>query len=227
MHVTQVLQLVFSLFSRVVAVSHPAVELLWVSPSLPGVIQGTPGIAKGPSVPSDFIMVTHNINTTSTSIDPSGVFSVLQANNNATLLFSEFNSRTYAKDPFGPFPYGPLGVAHAPSSRNYPGLGLDTNDVFVWTTSRKQGKSNKGYTFAFQLPVIFETALVHLLNTTQLNSVRWNAVARPTLSQNGQNLYVGVSQAQLRGWTSGVNFAQTAKWQQQLEESSVDSTTRK
>ena len=101
---------------------------------------------------------------------------------------------------------------------------MNTNDIFVWATSRKEGKSNKGFTYAFQLP---PAVLANLLNTTRLNKVRWSAVARPTLSKSGQSLYVGVSEAQLRAWTKNVNFEQTAKWQQQLAKSSSDTATRK
>lgn len=169
-------------------------------------------------------MVTHNTNTTSTTSDPDGIFSVLQAGENVTLLFSEINSKAFANDTYGPYSYGPPTVGHGPG--NFPGGQLNTNDVVVWTTSRKGGKSNKGYTFAFQLPVVFQASLVHLLITTRLNKVRWNAIARPTLSRDGQSLFVGVSEAQLRGWTNNVNFEQTAKWQQQLAQAS-DTTTRK
>jgi hypothetical protein len=140
--------------SRVVAVSHPQNNLLWVSDSVPGQIQGTPIVTRD----GKYIFFTHNENVSSDA--PFGSFSMVHAEDNGKLLFTEVAGSS-SDDPVPTRvetllqPYGPLGVAHSPTEGRYLAGFTNSNDVFIWSTSTSEGKDPNGYTRAFQIPPFF------------------------------------------------------------------------
>jgi hypothetical protein len=170
---------------------------------------GTPIITKT----GQYIYATHNENMDSTTLSPIGSFSIFYVPNNGTVLWTEKSDATVAADAA---PYSGLGVAHSPSSGKYTGGELITTDIVVWTTATEKGTGGGGYTRAFQLPFVFDLQLVSVLETVRLFTVRWNAIARPTLSIDGQALYAVVRQSGIRGWTGSTAFDKLATWTGEL-----------
>ena len=154
--------------SRVVAVTHPGNKLLWESDFIPGRIQGTPIISKNGDAtgnPGRYVFFTHN-----QVVDGSwvGTFSILQADLNGGLVFSEMAGES-STDPQPEnfefvntlrLPYGPLGVAHTPDQGRYPAGQNRTSDLLVWSTSDGDGRDDNGYTRAFQFPKDFQPAFI-------------------------------------------------------------------
>ena len=89
--------------SRIIAVSHPNNALMWESESIPGQIQGTPLITYSAASPGKYIMFTHNQKNVSSG-STYGTFSMVQADANGTLIFSEDagDSRLYVFFSFFP-----------------------------------------------------------------------------------------------------------------------------
>lgn len=144
---------------RVVAVSHPGNELLWISESVPGEIQGTPVT----SFFGKYIFFTHNQNVGSITESVFGSFSILQADQEGSLMFTE-DAGNSPSDPdpsttrIGDLkqPYGPVGVSHSPVAGRYLGGENNLNDIIVWSTSTDDGRGGNGYTRAFQIPRLFQ-----------------------------------------------------------------------
>jgi outer membrane protein assembly factor BamB len=198
--------------SRVIAVAHPNNRLLWISDSVPGQIQGTPIISQSSKDPGRYIFVTHNMNVTLG--DPIGGFSMIQADADGKLVFTEV-AGTSRRDPTFTdrietlaVPYGPLGVAHKPNFGRYPGGEGNSNDLLIWSTSSEDGEGPNGYTRAFQLPLTFAPEFAATQTTVFLREVRWNAVAKPALSSNGYNLFFGVRASGVRGWSGVPDFSE-------------------
>jgi hypothetical protein len=154
--------------SRVIALTHPGNQLLWESESIPGRIQGTPIVSKNGDItnnPGRYVFFTHN-----EVIDGQwvGSFSILRADLNGGLAFTEMAGESTSDPVAGQFefvstlrlPYGPIGVAHFPDSGRYP-LGQNrTSDLLVWSTSAGEGRSENGYTRAFQFSEGFQPAFM-------------------------------------------------------------------
>ena len=94
---------------------------------------------------------------------PFGSFSVLQADENGSLMFTE-DAGDSPSDPdptttrIGDLrqPYGPLGVSHSPVAGRYLGGENNLNDIIVWSTSVDEGRGGSGYTRVFQIPRLFQ-----------------------------------------------------------------------
>jgi hypothetical protein len=116
------------------------------------------------------------------------------------------------------FGYGPLSVANDPDFGKYSGGMKNANDMVVWTNNADGGRGKSGFTFAFQLPPFFHEsqAQVLVMASVRLKEVRWNAVARPIMSADGQNMFVGVSGSQVRAWAGDTAFDQVADWSAEL-----------
>jgi hypothetical protein len=201
--------IVSSSFSRIVAVSHPDGEHMFTSQAVLGKIVGTPIITKS----GQYIYATHNENMDSSTLSPIGSFSIFSVSTNGTVLWTERSDFTVSEDAA---PYTGLAVAHSPSSGKYAGGEMTINDIVVWATSTQKGTGGTGYTRAFQLPSVFDLELVSVLETVKLLTVRWNALARPTLSLDGQSLYAGVRQSGIRGWTGVTPFDELATFTGEL-----------
>lgn len=197
--------------SRIVAISHPFNEVLFVSVPIAGIIQGTPVLSRGYH-PGRFIFVTHNTNMMSTdeTQPQTGHFSVLDTMFNGTVVFTESHA-TVASSADRIFPYGPVGISHNPTHGNYLGAGSNTNDIVVWTTSALEGRGLQGSVRGFQLPVGFEPGTIVTRGTTLFREVMWSAQAHPTLSKDGQSLFIGGRESDIRGWVDK-NFTEPATW---------------
>ena len=208
--------------SRIVVVSHPdSRERNFTSPTVPGKIIGTPIITKSFRNAGQYIYATHNTNTASLTDLPTGHFSIFEFSTNGTVLWTESSNVTNATDSA---PYTALGVAHTPTSGKYAGGETLTNDIVVWTTSSQDGTSGDGYTRAFQLPFVFDNQLTSTLTTVKLRDVRWSALARPTLSSDGQSLFAVVRESGVRGWVGNTDFQESSSWSQTLSQNSVSGT---
>jgi hypothetical protein len=120
----------------------------------------------------------------------------------------------------GTFGYGPLTVADYPQFGKYSAGIQNTNSMVVWTNNADGGRGKVGCTFAFQLPPLFQevSSQIKGLASVRLKEVRWNAVARPIMSADGQNMFVGVSGSEVRAWTGDTAFDQVAAWSAELHE---------
>jgi len=200
--------------SQLVAVSHPAQEVLWTA-MVPGEIQGNPIVTSGERFNGEYIMFTHNQNVT--SAEPVGGFSMVVAET-GDLIFTEIaGDSVNDPDPANlvrvdtlRLPYGPLGTAPSPDFGRYPDGEGNAQDLFVWATNINMGWGPNGYTRAFQLPRLFTPAFVEILSTSFLKENRWNSIAGPTISSDGLDLLFGVRSNSVRGWTGALDFTQNA-----------------
>ena len=168
-----------------------------------------------------YILATHNTNTTSLTEPPTGYFSIFDFNTNGTVIWTEASNATNATDIA---PYTALGVAHSPKFGKFTGGETNTNDIVVWTTSTQEGLGRDGYTRAFQLPFVFDPQFTSTLATVKLRDVRWNALARPTLSSDGQSLFAVVRESGVRGWVGDRDFQSGSSWTQTLSQNVVSET---
>ena len=217
------------LISRLIAISIPDHELLWLSTDLPGVVQGTPVINTNQNDRSrQFILISRNSqllkndNTTQTT----GHVTMLQSDTGQVVWTESEGMRAGATNPQG---YGPLAISTSPTFGKYDGGKENGNDLVVWTSSGREGRSTNGFTYAFQLPPFYHSSSeqVNALVSVQLKNVRWSAVARPTLTVDGQQLFVAVTGSQLRGWTGSNAFDKTADWSAELALNGMDPTAGK
>lgn len=195
--------------SRIVAVPHPpSGEDAWfVSEPIPGEVQGTPVITQQMLQKGKYVYVTHNV--VGSPVDPEeGMFSVITVpDGNIT-----FTHRTGGENSTGAIPYGPLGVAHDPFFGKYAGGVGNTADLVVWGSSAEGGTGRQGNTNAFQYKVN------GLEVSTLRSSTRWTTITKPTLSQDGLNLYFTIRASQLRAWVGATGFEDPASWASQLEQ---------
>lgn len=218
------------LCSRVIAVlmlgeSH---EMIWQSMSLDGEIQGTPVINTNHGHPSKkYIFVSRNtqISKPDGSNETFGQLTMLRASTGETL----WNENEADLESSGG--YGPLGIAHNPQLGKYSeGIGNES-DMIVWTSSTDDGHGNTGYTFGFQLPSpsSFEgtSAQIQSLGSKKLKRVRWTSITKPTLTEDGNGLFVSVTGSELRGWAGNRFFDKTATWSFEMLGKNDDPGARK
>ena len=209
--------------SRIVAIAHPVNQLLWVSEPLPGIIEGTPVVTRG-TFPGRYMFVTHNTNTLSSSEQATGHFSVLDLAANGKVIFTE---RLSDVDASHIYPYGPLGVSHVPNLARFDSLFSNTNDIVVWTSTTKMGSGELGFIRGFQLPANLTSLNEGDVKTVQIVKVGWNAVARPTFSEDGQSMFIGMRQSVVRGWATNSTFNKAADWSISILSEPSDSLYRK
>ena len=214
-----------------IAVSHPANQIKWISDSIPGKIAGTPIITE--MDPGLYVFFTHNVKNVTTD-ETVGSFSMLNGLDGA-MMFSEMAGEGRLDPPPEALtrvttlrlPYTALGVAPTPEYGRFPGGDNNLHDLFVWGTSDLQGKGPNGYTRAFQLPKLFEPVFAPALHTFFLRETRWNAIAAPTLSSDGMDVLFGIRGNGVRGWTGVVDFDQLADFKQNLGVDPEDERLRK
>jgi hypothetical protein len=208
--------------SRIVAIAHPFNEVLFVTEQVPGIIVGTPVVTMS-SFPGRYVYVTHNTNTLSTAMPATGHFSVLDMTQDGAIIFTE---SVVDVDPGRIFPYGPLGVAHNPTGGNYDSGQSNTNDIVAWTSSVDGGTGGVGFIRGFQLPVDFEPNSADSLNTVPFHDAGWNAIAHPTFSEDGQDLFVGIRQSRVQAWVDD-SFNTDVTWSDDVARDDEDPATRK
>ena len=163
-----------------------------------------------------------NDNSTQTT----GHVTMLQSDTGQVVWTESEGMRAGASNPQG---YGPLAICTSPAFGNYDGGKDNSNDLVIWTSSGREGRSKNGFTYAFQLPSFYHgsSEQINALVSVQLKDVRWTAVARPTLTADGQQLFIAVTGGQLRGWTDDNAFDSTADWSAELALNSMDPMTGK
>jgi len=191
---------------------------------------GTPVVSDGFNNPGDYIFFTHNIVEGNEEF---GSFSMLTSDN-GLILWSEIagdnendpNPADLRVDTLR-LTYGPLACSHEPLEGRFPGGQSNDNDVCVWSTSDNGGRGPNGYTRAFQLPRLFESAFSGMLKTFFLKQNRWNAVAPPVLSNDGLDLIFGVRANGLRAWTNFQDFDRIGNININLTPDTNDARARK
>jgi hypothetical protein len=204
--------------SRVIAVSLPTHQLLWESTELSGDVQGAPVVNSNQNDPRrKFVLITRNTMLTKSdnTTQSTGHITLLSVLSGSVIWTeSEGNGQANVTTQG----YGPLGIVSAPTSGKFAGGSENTNDVVVWASSGENGKAKTGYTYALQLPPFFHmsTSQVNALKSIRLKEVRWSSVVRPVLTSDGQELFLGVTGSQLRGWTGDIPFDATANLNAEL-----------
>jgi hypothetical protein len=125
------------------------------------------------------------------------------------------------------FPYGPLGVSHNPTGGKFGSGEANMNDLVAWTSSVDGGAGLTGFIRGFQLPVNFQPDSVENLNTVFFRDVDWNAIAHPTFSEDGQDLFIGIRQSRVRAWVDDSSFNTGATWSESVARDDEDPGTRK
>ena len=166
----------FAFDSRLIAISIPDHEPLWLSTDLPGVVQGTPVVNTNQNDPTrQFILISRNSqllkndNTTQTT----GHVTMLQSDTGQVVWTESEGMRAGASNPQG---YGPLAICMSPVFGNYDGGKDNTNDLVVWTSSGREGRSKNGFTYAFQLPSFYHgsSEQINALASVQLKAEACN-----------------------------------------------------
>jgi len=200
--------------SRLVAIALPTGAVWWISEAVDGRIIGTPVATEL----GEYVYATHNINLSGT--DPEGIFSIFSVKGNGTVIFSE---KATARNTTDIAPYSALAYSHMPTGGNYAGGSGNTNDIVAWISTRSDGVGDAGYTRAFQLPQVFSSSNTSNAETVLLRPVRWNGLARPTLSMDGQSLFAVVRESGVRGWIPPRTFEGSASWSVTLAKNNVTS----
>ena len=167
------------------------------------------------------MFVTHNTNTTSLA---TGHFSVLNLKANGKVIFSESLPAVNASRLY---PYGPLGVSYQPNLTRFDSLFSNTNDIVVWTSSTDMGRGESGYVRGFQLPANLTSLAFANAKTVLIGEVGWNALARPTFSEDGQSMFIAIRDSGVRGWADNSTFNEGADWSTTIDSETSDSALRK
>jgi outer membrane protein assembly factor BamB len=207
--------------SRIIAVSHPSNQMLWISVPLAGEVAGTPFVTQSPDTVGSYIYTTHN---TVKGPTPEGLFSVMAAGDGAILLTESASSTGVANI----YTYGPPGGSHFPSRGMYTGGENNTNDIVVWVTSDDNGLGREAFLRAFQLPMGFDPAMLdEMLVTSQLANVAWSAVTSPTMSEDGTSLFVTARRSRVHAWVNDTLFDGQESWTADLVRDSGRPSLRK
>jgi hypothetical protein len=165
-------------------------------------------------------LVNTNVETTDGQLE--GFFSVMLTVENGSIHYTEGAGSVTATDKF---PYAPLAVAHKPQLGKFPYGLVDNNDIVVWGTSHQEGRGQWGYTRAFQIPENYDP-LVMSLSTVRMVNVSWTTTVRPTLSNDGYEMYAVGQSSQIAGWV-GSPFSFQPSWMATLDADEVDPAARK
>jgi hypothetical protein len=206
--------------SRLIAISHPYNRVLFTSPSFPGEVVGTPVVTRSPDTRGRYIFVNTNVETTDGQLE--GFFSVMLTVEDGSIHYTEGAGSVSTTDRF---PYAPFAVAHKPMLGKFPYGLMDNNDIVVWGTSDQEGRGKWGYTRAFQIPENYDP-LVMSLSTVRMANVSWTTTVRPTLSNDGYEMYAVGQSSQIAGWV-GTPFSFQPSWMATLDADEVDSAARK
>jgi outer membrane protein assembly factor BamB len=167
---------------KVHALSHPFGDLLWSSPELEGVCEGTPYYTSDGA----YVFVIHNSND-----GLAGHFSVLDVAADASVLYQYTQTNPFAQFGFSRdvFPGGNYGAGSG-----------NINDLAVWGYKPTPGATfgEDGSTFAFQMPP--PTSIAGPFVTTLLNMTSWRHTAAPLLTARAQQLYWLISRSKVRAW---------------------------
>jgi hypothetical protein len=154
------------------------------------------GECSGTPLASDdgnFVFLTHNTAS-------SGTFTVLDAETGE--VFYQFNDDVQ--------PFSPPGIYHNPTQGNYVGGEGNTNDILVWANKPMPGEdtideaTTNAASFAFQFPIGFDGLTnVGVEAIILLNWTNWQAIAPPTIVNQGDSMYWGVSRSNIEGWFGG------------------------
>jgi hypothetical protein len=204
---------------------------MWISEAIPGRIQGKPIITKVD--PGDYIFFTHNRVDIITG-EVFGSFSMMNGKDGVTMFTEVAGESRMDPEPSMleristlKLPYSALGVSHSPEYGRYPGGENNNHDLFVWSTGDLEGRSDNGYTRAFQLPKYFEPEFSPGLATFFLREARWNAIAAPAVTADGLKVVFGVRANSIRGWTGAEDFDDIALLAQNLGSDPDDERLRK
>jgi hypothetical protein len=202
--------------SRIVAITHPYNRVMWISPSFPGTVVGTPVISRSVDTKGLYVFAVRNVNS-------EGHFSVFLTQEDGAMHYTEAAGATVCDDKL---PYAPMTVVPKPWVGEYLGGLSNNNDVMIWTTSDQGGRGAYGYTRAFQVPQSYEPGVGRPMETVRLATVPWNGIARPTLGISGFDLFTVARGSLVSGWIFGAAFTSNPSWISLLQSSS-DQTARK
>ena len=181
--------------SQVYALSSSTGEVIWTSPALDGMCEGTAHVTSDDAN----VFVIHN--SASSTV---GHFSVLDATDGTSIFTYDDTSA----------PFSPMGFYPDPSpGGNYPVGTGNTNSVAIWsnkpTPTATEGES--GGTFAFQMPPSTSVGTPSVTVLVASPNIAWRSTAPPLLAAMGQEMFWCVSRSQLKAapYTPAVNNMET------------------